>query len=135
MLKVRIITRTEVVFEGEAISVRLPAKEGEMGILERHIPIITILTTGVIRLKQPEGQQLFSVSKGVASLVNNELTILSNASEPAQKIDLDRAQKARKRALGRLQNFESGTYEYRRASYSLKRAENRIKIVEMITAN
>lgn len=133
MLKVRIITRTDMVFEGEAVSVRLPAKKGEMEILDMHIPIITVLTTGVIFLKQPDGQQLFSVSKGVASLIDSELTILSDATEAASKISLDRAQKAKKRALERLQSFKNGTYEHRRASYSLKRAENRIRIVDMIT--
>lgn len=133
MLKVRIITRTDVVFEGEAVSVRLPAKKGEMEILDMHIPIITILTTGVICLKQPDGQQLFSISKGIASLIDRELTILSDATEAASKISLDRAQKARNRALERIRKYNSGTYEYRRAVYSLKRAENRIKLVERIT--
>jgi len=134
MLKVRIITRTDVVFEGEAVSVSLPGKKGAMEILDMHIPIITVLTTGVICLKFSEGRQYFSVSKGVASLIDSELTILSDASEPAQKISLERAQKAKKRALDRLQKYSSGTYEYRRAVYSLKRAENRIKLVEKITS-
>ena len=134
MLKVRIITRTDVVFEGEAVSVSLPGKKGAMEILDMHIPIITVLTTGIICLKLPDGQQLFSISKGIASLTGGELTILSDATEAASKISLERAQKAKKRALERLQKFNSGTYEHRRASYSLKRAENRIKLVEKITS-
>lgn len=133
MLKVRIITRTGIVFEGDAVSVRLPAKKGEMEILDMHIPIITVLSTGIICLKFSDGQQYFSVSKGIASLIDRELTILSDASEAASKISLERAQKAKKRALERLQKFNSGTYEFRRAVYSLKRAENRINLVEMIS--
>ena len=133
MLKVRIITRTDVVFEGEAVSVSLPGKKGAMEILDMHIPIITVLTTGIICLKLPDSQQLFSISKGIASLTGSELIILSDATEAASKISLERAQKAKKRALERLQKFNSGTYEHRRASYSLKRAENRIKLVEKIT--
>ncbi|HNW83335.1 MAG TPA: ATP synthase F1 subunit epsilon [bacterium] len=133
MLKVKLLTRTTVLFEGEAVSVRLPARKGEMEILDMHIPIITVLTTGVICLKFADSVQYYSVSKGVASLVNNELTILSDASESADSISLERALKAKKRAEERLQSSTAGSYEFRRAVYSLKRAENRIKLVEKIT--
>ena len=133
MLKVKIITRTDVVFDGEAVSVRLPAKKGEMEILDMHIPIITVLSTGIICLKLAGGQQYFSISKGIASLVDSELTILSDATEAASKISLERALSAKRRAESRLQSSTAGSYEFRRAAYSLKRAENRIKLVEMIT--
>ena len=78
--KIEIISPEKVIFSDENVQeVVLPSYEGEMGILKDHIPIISFLRPGVIKiLKSSENLESFFVEDGIIEFNNNNLTILSS---------------------------------------------------------
>ena len=78
--KIEIISPEKVIFSDENVQeVVLPSYEGEMGILKDHIPIISFLRPGIIKiLKSSENVESFFVQDGIIEFYNNSLTILSN---------------------------------------------------------
>ena len=78
--KIEIISPEKVIFSDENVQeVVLPSYEGEMGILKDHIPIISFLRPGIVKiLKSSENVNSFFVQDGIIEFYNNNLTILSN---------------------------------------------------------
>ena len=78
--KIEIVSPEKVIFADEnVLEVVLPSYEGEMGILKDHIPIISFLRPGVVKiLKFPENINSFFVQNGIIEFYNNNLTILSS---------------------------------------------------------
>ena len=78
--KIEIVSPEKVIFSDENVQeVVLPSYEGEMGILKDHIPIISFLRPGIVKiLKSPENINSFFVQDGIIEFYNNNLTILSS---------------------------------------------------------
>ena len=78
--KIEIISPEEMIFLDENVQeVVLPSYEGEMGILKDHIPIISFLRPGTVKiLKSSKNIGSFFVQDGIIEFFNNNLTILSN---------------------------------------------------------
>ena len=78
--KIEIVSPEKVIFADEnVLEVVLPSYEGEMGILKDHIPIISFLRPGIVKiLKSSENIHSFFVQDGIIEFYNNNLTILSN---------------------------------------------------------
>ena len=78
--KIEIVSPEKVIFSDENVQeVVLPSYEGEMGILKDHIPIISFLRPGIVKiLKSPENINSFFVQDGIIEFCNNNLTILSS---------------------------------------------------------
>ena len=77
--KMEIVSPEKVIFSDESVQeVVLPSYEGEMGILKDHIPIISFLRPGIVKiLKSSENVNSFFVQDGIIEFYNNNLTILS----------------------------------------------------------
>ena len=77
--KIEIISPEKVIFSDENIQeVVLPSYEGEMGILKNHIPVISFLKPGIVKiLKSSENVNSFFVEDGIIEFYNNSLTVLS----------------------------------------------------------
>ena len=75
-----IVSPEKVIFSDENVQeVILPSYEGEMGILKDHIPIISFLRPGIVKiLKSSENINSFFVQDGIIEFYNNNLTILSS---------------------------------------------------------
>ena len=78
--KIEIVSPEKVIFAHEnVLEVVFPSYEGEMGILKDHIPIISFLRPGIVKiLKSPENVNSFFVQDGIIEFYNNNLTILSS---------------------------------------------------------
>ena len=78
--KIEIVSPEKVIFSDENVQEAiLPSYEGEMGILKDHIPIISFLRPGIVKiLKSPENINSFFVQDGIIEFYNNNLTILSS---------------------------------------------------------
>ena len=77
--KIEIVSPEKVIFSDENVQEAvLPSYEGEMGILKDHIPIISFLRPGIVKiLKSSENVNGFFVQDGIIEFYNNNLTILS----------------------------------------------------------
>ena len=108
-----IVSQDRIVFEGDADIVVIPGSDGVMGILPNHSPVLTTLKYGVINVRRKNEQHFFTVAGGVAEVQPDQVTILADAAEDVEEIDLERADAARKRAEELLANpvkIDSDTY-------------------------
>ena len=87
--KVEIISPDRSIIKSETSEVILPSYEGEMGILKDHIPLITFLRPGIIRIIN-DAEKKFFVEEGTVEFSNNELMILSSTVKELAKINSDK---------------------------------------------
>ncbi len=66
----------DLLFDGEAHSVTVPGAMGEMTLLAKHEPLIALLKEGTITVRTGEGEQQFSIKKGLLETSNNRVTVL-----------------------------------------------------------
>ena len=77
--KIEIISPEKVIFSKDSEMATLPSYEGDMTILKNHIPIITFLRPGVIKVKKiDENYENFFVEDGIIEFYNNNLSVLSS---------------------------------------------------------
>lgn len=83
MLKVSVISPESVLFEGEVSSVVAPAFDGEVGILQDHAPMMTLLGKGSLRLGGGAGEKRFGIEGGFLQVVENNVRIVTEKATPA----------------------------------------------------
>ena len=101
-IHLQIITTSGVVYDGRVSYVNLPLEGGSVGILAHHAPLLGAVTEGVVRYTRGDEEHYIAVSHGVVHVADNEVTVLSDAAEQAEDIDLARAVAAERRARERL---------------------------------
>jgi len=104
-IRCEIVSQDRTVFQDDVDSVILPGAAGEMGILPHHAPVLTTLKYGVIKVRRKGKEELFAVAGGVAEVQPTIITVLADAAENVEEIDVIRAQAARKRAEVALANL------------------------------
>ena len=83
---VEIISPDRTLLKSETSEVIIPSYEGEMGILKEHIPLITFLRPGIIKIEENEKKSFF-VEEGTVEFVNNSLLILTSTAKELTDID------------------------------------------------
>jgi F-type H+-transporting ATPase subunit epsilon len=125
-----IVTAERMVFSDEVTMVIAPGAAGELGILPRHIPLLTTLKPGVLRVQQGSEETLMAVGGGFMEVRPERVTILATAAEHAEEIDEARAEEARRRAEAALQDRRSDA-DAAQIQASLLRAAARLRVVEL----
>jgi len=106
----------------------LPGQRGELGVLPGHVTLLTALTFGEVRIQNNQQQtKRFVVSGGFAEVGPHRVLVLADTAEAVLEIDMDRARKARQRALDRLAE-QTEQWDQTRAKAALLRAEARLKV-------
>ncbi|NNV07715.1 F0F1 ATP synthase subunit epsilon [Geobacillus sp. C56-T2] len=129
-IHVSVVTPDGPVYEDDVEMVSVKAKSGELGILPGHIPLVAPLEISAARLKKGGKTQYIAVSGGFLEVRPDKVTILAQAAERAEDIDVLRAKAAKERAERRLQS-QQDDIDFRRAELALKRALNRLNVAEM----
>jgi F-type H+-transporting ATPase subunit epsilon len=125
-----IVSQDRVVFSDNADIVLLPGAEGEMGILPNHSPVLTVIQYGIVKIRNQDGEAIFTVAGGVAEVQPDQVTILADAAENVEEIDLQRAEIARRSAEERLkQGIPSDQDAYLQIQAALRRSTLRIDAV------
>jgi F-type H+-transporting ATPase subunit epsilon len=125
--QLEIVTPEKQVVSDTAEEVQIPGKKGYLGILPGHAPLITELAVGEIVYRKGGQPHYLSVAWGFAEVLPAKVTILAEAAERPEEIDVRRAQEARERAEERLKSQDPAT-DYERALYALKRADVRLDV-------
>lgn len=111
----------------DAVSVVVPAYEGFLGVLYNHAPLVAMLQPGPILMKKDTVRQVFACSGGVLVVNHNKAVVLADSAEPAEDIDLARAERAYERAKQRVASRDK-TVDRERAERALKRAQVRLDV-------
>ncbi len=126
-IKIEILTPQKRIYAGDVSAARIPGINGYFGVYPGHTPFLTTLKIGEIKIVADKQTTYFSTSDGVAEILPDSISILSETCEAASEIDQKRAEAAKERAGKRIQEGRK-SWNVDRAQVALLRAVNRIKI-------
>jgi F-type H+-transporting ATPase subunit epsilon len=122
-----IVTPEKLVARDVAEEMQIPGKNGYLGILPGHAPLITELGVGEISYKSSGYTHRLAVAWGFAEVLPDKVTILAETCERGEEIDVKRAEDAKRRAEERLKSGNPDT-DFNRAEIALERAETRLQV-------
>lgn len=97
-IHLEIVTAERVVLSDDVDMISAPTKDGRVGILPRHTPLLTVLEPGELGIIKGGVRTPFAVSGGFMEVLPTRVTILADTVERAEEIDEARAEKARQLA-------------------------------------
>lgn len=97
-IQVDVVSAHEKIFSGEAEFVALPGEQGELGILPGHIPFITRIRPGTVRIKINGQEELIFVAGGILEVQPRVVTVLADTAIRGKDLDEAKAEQARKDA-------------------------------------
>jgi F-type H+-transporting ATPase subunit epsilon len=128
----RVVSVERSLFEGDVEFVIANGADGELGVLARHAPLMTILKPGPLRIQETMGgsEQLIFVGGGFLEVLPDRVTVLADVAEHADEISIDRAEDARRRAQESLAGTVSPQEEIEFQT-ALAIAEARLRLARM----
>jgi F-type H+-transporting ATPase subunit epsilon len=127
--QLEIVTPEKMVVRDMAEEMQIPGKNGYLGILPGHAPLITELAVGEITYRAGSVTHSLAVAWGFAEVLPDKVTILAQTCERPEEVDTSRAQEAKRRAEQRLSSISPET-DYPRAVDAMRRAETRLQVAE-----
>jgi F-type H+-transporting ATPase subunit epsilon len=109
----RVVSVERSLFEGEVEFMIATGIDGELGVLARHAPLMTVLKPGPLRIQETIGgaEQLLFVGGGFLEVLPDRVTVLADVAEHAEEISVERAEEARRRAQEKLAGTVTATEE------------------------
>ena len=127
----QIITPEKIFFEGEVQRVIVRTTEGDVGILAAHEKYVAALPSGALRITMADGtERIAALSGGAVKVSPAKTSVLANAVEWAEDIDIDWAKRSEADALRRREQSKS-RHDLERAELKLQRALNRLRVSSM----
>jgi F-type H+-transporting ATPase subunit epsilon len=121
------VTAEKLLFSDQVESIVAPGEAGELGILPHHAPLLSILKSGELRVTQDGQEQSIAITGGFLEVLDNKVTVLADAAEHADEIELERAEEAVRRAEERIASRDADL-DLERAIGSLRRAQVRVTV-------
>ena len=99
-LHIDVVSAEESIYSGEAEFVVLPGESGELGIYPRHVPLITRIRPGAVRIKPAGGgeEELIFVQGGILEVQPKVITVLADTAIRGADLDEAKANEALQRA-------------------------------------
>jgi F-type H+-transporting ATPase subunit epsilon len=132
-LHVDIVSAEQSIFSGEASMVIAPGEAGELGILPEHMPLLTRIKPGTVRI-QPAGggdEEVIYVSGGMMEVQPDRVTVLADTSVRAHDLDEAKAMEAERLAKDALAN-RTGAMELAKAQAELAQAAAQIAAIRKL---
>ncbi|MGH9737498.1 MAG: F0F1 ATP synthase subunit epsilon [Candidatus Acidiferrales bacterium] len=126
-IELQIVTPERHVLQENVQSVEVPGKEGYLGILPGHAPLITELGIGILSYHKDSGTRFLTVINGYAEVLPHRVIVLADMAERAEEIDVERTRRARERAQAELAKAGPGNEDGQRAEQALQRALVRLQ--------
>ncbi|MCH7978117.1 MAG: F0F1 ATP synthase subunit epsilon [Acidobacteria bacterium] len=123
----RIVTPTQQIVREETEEMQVPGKEGYLGILAGHAPLLSELQVGEITYRQGRELRYLAVSWGFVEVLPEQVTVLAETAEKSSDIDVSRAQASKERAERRLNNPDPDT-DINRATVALQKSLSRLQV-------
>lgn len=129
-IHLEIVTAERVVMSDDVDQINAPTKDGRVGILPRHMPLLTILDVGELDIIKNGVSTPFAISGGFMEVLPTRVTILADTVERADEIDEARAEEARRRAEERRQQSQSDR-DMALAEIELRKAMIRLQVAQL----
>jgi len=126
-LRVELVTAERRVLSQDADFVLAPGSDGDLGVLPKHIPLLTTLKTGEVMVRNDGHEEYLFVAGGFLEVLPDKVVILADVAERAEDIDEARAEEARKRAEELLQHEPENV----EAATILEREVLRLRVAEI----
>jgi F-type H+-transporting ATPase subunit epsilon len=126
-IELEVVTPERHVLTETVQSLEMPGKEGYLGILPGHAPLITELGVGILTYHKGSETRYLTVINGYAEVLPDRVIILAELSERAEEIDVARVRSALERAQARIAQASSAEVDWQRASFALERAMIRLQ--------
>ncbi len=132
-IHVDVVSAEELIFSGLAEFVALPGETGELGILPGHVPLLTRIKPGAVRVKLPDQdvEELFFVAGGMLEVQPNMVTVLADTAIRGKDLDEAKAIEAKRRAEEAMVN-RSSELDYARAQAELAEAIAQIAAIQKL---
>ena len=125
-----VVTPERQLLRQAVVEVTLPGAEGQLGVLPGHAPLITELGIGELNNRSKSGESgTMAVISGFAEVLGDRVTVLAETAEKPEEIDVERAEKAKKRAEERIAAApHDPNIDWARAAVALQRSLIRIQV-------
>ena len=130
MFTLEVLTPDGVAFRSKAESASIPTSNGEITVLEGHVPLVTTLGPGMLTVHTADGEdQYFALSRGVVQVEKDSIKILSDIADRVDALDEQAILDARKRAEELVATRKHDTEGFIEASALLDRELARLRSV------
>lgn len=126
-MQLNIVTPDRMVARDSVTAVSIPGKDGYLGILPGHAPLLTELGEGKLEYTSGGTQHAVAVLWGFAEVLGDRVIVLAHAAERAEEIDVERAEKAKARAEEKLKRLSDPQVDMEQARKELARAMARLE--------
>ncbi len=97
-LKLEIVTPEEKIYSEDVDMVTLPGSEGELGVYPKHVPLLTTLVPGELRVLKDGRERSMAIGEGFVEIKADAVSVLTDMALESEKIDIDAAEAAVERA-------------------------------------
>lgn len=129
-LLLEVVTPTKIELSEVVDYVVAPTIQGMVGIMPRHIRLMTILDTGVLRYKKNGENYYMAVSEGYMEVTPNKVIILAEAAELPEHIDVEQALAEKRQAEAELYRPMEEKISFARTQVHLQRALTRLQVAK-----
>ena len=126
--KLSVVSPERLVLSEEVEEAQVPGKNGYLGILPGHAPMMTELDIGELSYRQGDRTSFLAVTWGYCEVLADQVIVLAERAERAEEVDTERAQASLERARKRLSNQQDPDVDFLWAGTSLQRALIRMQV-------
>src|ERR1700729_1713668 len=121
-IELQVVTPERHILSEDVDSLEMPGKDGYLGVLPGHAPLITELGVGILAYRKGSENRFLTVINGYAEVLPDRVIVLAEISERAEEIDVGRSRAAHDRAQAELAKAGMGSEEWQREKLALDRA-------------
>jgi|TARA_B100000315_G_C14007029_1_gene332791 F-type H+-transporting ATPase subunit epsilon len=133
LLDVEIVTAEKTIFSGQASLILVPGIEGELGILSSHAPIITELYPGEVLIRNEQEELSLVLSGGFVEVFNDKVTILADAAERTNEINIEKAKEAIQKAE-KIVDSKGSDIDIQKALFVIRASKAQLRIANRRTS-
>jgi F-type H+-transporting ATPase subunit epsilon len=126
-LKLEIVTPEEKIYSEDVDMVTLPGSEGEFGVFPKHVPLLTALKPGELRVRKDGRETYLAVGEGFVEVKADGVSVLTDMALEAEKIDIAAAEAAVERAKAAMKE-DHGAAEVAAIQASLQKALAQLRV-------
>lgn len=128
-IELQVVTPERHVLQETVQAIEIPGKEGYLGVLPGHAPLITELGIGILAYRKSGQTRYLTVIHGYAEVLPDRVIVLAEISELAEEIDVARAKAAHGRAQAELSKVSAGSPDWQEQRLAVERAVVRAEAV------